>query len=131
MQFFLSLIGFIFLVFMGLMAVIVWKVHRRVSNIRDAMQNQMQDENFRRMADKNYYRKKRDQGPMFDEEYFKGDPLGKRKKEQQEQQAQHQQARRTTRTKEGVTIIDDRAPKQRDKKIFAQDEGEYVDFKEE
>ena len=38
---------------------------------------------------------------------------------------------RTTRTREGVTIIDHRSEEQANKKIFAPDEGEYVDFKEE
>ncbi|MBR1416103.1 MAG: DUF4834 family protein [Prevotella sp.] len=131
MQFFLSLIGFIFLLFTCGMAVIVWKVHKRMRDIRDVMQEQMQDEEFLRKADKNYFRKKRDQGPMFDEEYFKGDPLGKRKKQEEQASGQQRSTRRTTRTAGGVTIIDDRAPEKRDKKIFAQDEGEYVDFKEE
>ena len=38
---------------------------------------------------------------------------------------------RTTYTADGVTIIDHRDPSEVNKKIFAQDEGEYVDFKEE
>ena len=41
-----------------------------------------------------------------------------------------QQQNRTTRTAEGVTIVDKRDPSTANKKIFAQDEGEYVDFKE-
>ena len=39
-----------------------------------------------------------------------------------------QEEGRTTRTKDGITIIDHRDP---NKKIFTQDEGEYVDFREE
>ena len=131
MQFFLSLIGFIFLLITCGRAGIVWKVRKNMKVLRDTMESQMQDENFQRMADKNYYRKKQDQGPVFDEEYFKGDPMGKKRKARHQQQQQQQQTRRTTRTADGVTIIDDRAPGQRDKKIFAQDEGEYVDFTEE
>ena len=127
MQFFLSLIGFLFILGTCGMAYIVWKVHKRMRDIRDAMQDQMQDEAFRRMADRNYYRNKRDEGPMFDEEYFKGDPNGQRAKQQQQQEQQQQHTRRTTKTKDGFTIIDDRAP---GKKIFAHDEGEYVDYKE-
>ena len=34
------------------------------------------------------------------------------------------------RTADGVTIIDDRSPSDVNKKIFAPDEGEYVDYKE-
>ena len=131
MRFLLALFGFFFLIVTGLMAVIVWKVRKNMKAFRDSVESQMQDENFQRMADKNYYRKKQDQGPVFDEEYFKGDPMGKKRKARHQQQQQQQQTRRTTRTADGVTIIDDREPGQRDKKIFAQDEGEYVDFIEE
>lgn len=37
---------------------------------------------------------------------------------------------RHTRTAEGVTIIDGRDPERAGRKIFAADEGEYVDFEE-
>lgn len=37
---------------------------------------------------------------------------------------------RKTTTEGGDTIIDNRNPEEVDKKIFAKDEGEYVDFKE-
>jgi len=124
MQFFLSLIGFFFLLFTIGMFYIVWKVRKRMKDIRDAMQDTMNDEAFQRMADKNYYRKKRD-NVEFDEDYFKGNPGnygGQRKK-----QSKHT---RRTYTASGVTIIDDRGP-QAEQKIFAKDEGEYVDFKEE
>ena len=125
MQFFLSVIGFFFLVFTIGFMMVVWKVRKRVNDLRDAMQDSMNDEEFQRMADKNYYRKKTHENPTFDKDYFKGNANG-RKKEQQ----QRQQQRRTTRTADGVTIIDDRDPSTRDKKIFARDEGEYVDYVE-
>ena len=51
-------------------------------------------------------------------------------KEQSEREASAQR-RRTTQTTDGVTIIDDRDPSEANKKIFAQDEGEYVDFIED
>ena len=38
---------------------------------------------------------------------------------------------RTTRTADGTTIIDQRAPSEAGKKIFAPDEGEYVEYSEE
>lgn len=38
---------------------------------------------------------------------------------------------KTTTTDSGDTIIDRRTPEEANKKIFAKDEGEYVDFKEE
>ena len=129
MQFLLSLIGFIFLSVTVAFAVLVWKVRRRMKSFRDAMQDGMDEEAFRRMADKNYYRNHRDDEVHFDDEYFKGDPDGSRQRRQQ-QGRQQQPSRRTTRTADGLTIIDNRDAAERDKKIFAQDEGEYVDFKE-
>ena len=128
MRFFLALFGFFFLILTGLMAVIVWKVRKRMRAIREAMENSMQDDAFQRMADKNYYRKHRDQGPVFDEEYFKGDP--NRTTRNQQEKKQQQQTRRTTRTASGVTIIDDRTPNVANKKIFEKNEDEYVDYVE-
>jgi len=40
----------------------------------------------------------------------------------------HQQT--TTRTSDGITIIDRRPPEETEKKIFAPDEGEYVEYTE-
>ena len=131
MKFFLLLIAFLFVLASLSMTLFLWKVRRRVHKLRDAMENSLNDEAFQRMADKNYWRKKAAQGPSFDEDYFKGDPNSWRRKHQQRQQQQGQQTRRTTQTSSGVTIIDDRDPNTRDKKIFTHDEGEYVDFKEE
>ena len=128
MRFFLALFGFFFLILTGLMAVIVWKVRKRMRAIREAMENSMQDDAFQRMSDKNYYRKHRDQGPVFDEEYFKGDP--NRTTRNQQEKKQQQQTRRTTRTASGVTIIDDRTPDVANKKIFEKNEDEYVDYVE-
>lgn len=44
--------------------------------------------------------------------------------------ATRQRAARTTRTDSGDTITDTRTPEQAGQKIFAKDEGEYVDFVE-
>lgn len=44
--------------------------------------------------------------------------------------AARQRATRTTRTDSGDTITDTRTPEQAGQKIFAKDEGEYVDFVE-
>ena len=126
MRFFLALLGFFFLVVTGLMAVIVWKVRKRMRAFREAMEDSMQDDAFQRMADKNYHRKHHDQGPVFDEEYFKGDP--NRTARKQQEWKRQQQTRRTTRTASGVTIIDDRNPDVANKKIFEKNEDEYVDY---
>ncbi|MCR4808575.1 MAG: DUF4834 family protein [Prevotella sp.] len=128
MKFFLALFAFFFIIFTCGMAVLVWKVRKRMRDIRDAMRDSMGDDAFQRMADKNYYRKHRDQGPVFDEEYFKGDP--NRTARNQQEREQQQQTRRTTHTSGGVTIIDDRSPDVANKKIFDKDEGEYVDYVE-
>ncbi|MBQ8464136.1 MAG: DUF4834 family protein [Prevotella sp.] len=79
---------------------------------------EMTDEEFERLSRKNYRKK---EGPSFDKDYFRG--------ASQQQKEQFNQ-RRTTRTADGVTIVDKRDPNKANKKIFAQDEGEYVDFTE-
>lgn len=43
---------------------------------------------------------------------------------------QQQAPYRQTRTADGVTITDHRSPDEANKKIFAPDEGEYVDYSE-
>ena len=131
MKFFLLLIAFFFLLFTTGIAVFVWKVRRRIINLRDAMRDQMDDETFRRMADKNYYRHRVDNGPQFEDDYFTGEARNSTQQQQAQQQTQQQaQSRRTTRTSNGVTIIDSRDPSVANQKIFGKDEGEYVDFQE-
>ena len=48
MKFILALFGFFFLIVTGFMAVIVWKVRKRMRVIREAMEDSMQDETFKR-----------------------------------------------------------------------------------
>ena len=50
-------------------------------------------------------------------------------RQQQQQDSGYGQST-TTHTQDGVTIIDRRAPVERNKKIFTKDEGEYVDYSE-
>ena len=85
------------------------------------------DEEFQRMANK-YYRKENDYRNQFDDDYFKG--TGKQQQGPRQQQDRQQQQGHTTRTADGITIVDRRAPGQAEKKIFAHDEGEYVDYTE-
>ena len=87
---------------------------------RMASGNGMSDEEFRRRANKYY--KGDDDGVKFDEDYFQGTSDNRN--------SQKTRQRRTTRTAGGVTIIDDRDPDKANKKIFAHDEGDYVDFTE-
>lgn len=49
----------------------------------------------------------------------------------QQRKWQRPQERRRTTTSSGVTIIDERSREETERKIFTQDEGEYVDFVEE
>lgn len=127
MKFFLGIIFFFFAFSLLGGLLLLWKLRKHAMAIRDVIQESLDDEEFQRMADKNYYRKHRDNGPQFDEDYFKGD---NGKQQQQQQQQQQRRASRSTRTREGVTVIDDRDPNIAERKIFTADEGEYVDFKE-
>ena len=131
MKFFLLLIAFLFVLASLSMTLFLWKVRRRVHKLRDAMENSLNDEAFQRMADKDYYRKHRNEGPEFSDNYFSGDSRNAAsfggQQQNSQQNSQQQSTRRTTHTSNGVTIIDDREP---NRKIFTHDEGDYVDFKE-
>ena len=131
MKTFLAIIGAIFLIFTLGIAFFLWKVRRHMRQFRDAMEANMNDEAFQRMADKDYYRKHRNEGPEFSDNYFSGDSRNAAsfggQQQNSQQNSQQQSTRRTTHTSNGVTIIDDREP---NRKIFTHDEGDYVDFKE-
>ncbi|MBQ7509881.1 MAG: DUF4834 family protein [Prevotella sp.] len=122
-------------VFLGLlvlvtiaMMVILYYLRKGIRFFRRFSSGDMTEDEFQRMANKYYYKEKRNSdGPQFDDNYFKGNP-GDRKKQQQRQQSH---TTRTTRTADGVTIVDNRQPSEVNKKIFAHDEGEYVDYVED
>jgi len=134
MNFFLFVIAFL-LIFLTVIVIIVLAFIRRgVKKIKQAVTGDYDDEEtFRRMADKHYRGKSGD--PQFDKDYFKSSTGstttdGKQRTGQQKTWGQQQQqTRRTTTTREGVTIIDERSPSNQ-RKIFAEDEGEYVEFEE-
>lgn len=90
--------------------------------VKRMVRGEMTDEEFERLSKKHH---RRNDGPSFDKDYFKGT------NRQQSQQQQQSSQRRTTRTAEGFTIVDRRDPNKASKKIFAPDEGEYVEFTEE
>lgn len=50
---------------------------------------------------------------------------------QSQQQRRQTTSYRSTKTRDGVTIVDHRSPDEANKKIFAPDEGEYVDYTED
>ena len=125
---------FIFLVLLALftigMLVVLYYVRKGIRFFRRLHTGEMSGEEFERMANK-YYRKQEDVNSSFSDDYFKGAGWQRDQAEQQRgtSQEQNKQRRRKT-TTGGVTIEDRRDPSQANKKIFAHDEGEYVDFTE-
>ena len=94
--------------------------------VKRMTRGEMTEEDFERLSNKFYKRKDH---MNFDSDYFKGS--GTQQQARPNQGRQRQQSQRATyHTADGVTIVDERAP-QSNKKIFAQDEGEYVEFTEE
>ena len=87
-------------------------------------------EEYERMANK-YYRRRMNDRDRFSEDYFEGTaPEGGGQQRGDRAYGQRRRAARTVRTGDGVTIVDHRDPDEAGKKIFAKDEGEYVDFTE-
>ena len=97
---------------------------------RAARKAAKEEEYFRRTSQK-YYRKEKVTHD-FDKDYFKSSNEGKN--EESEKREKENTARRETTSSEGVTIIDERQPTGRtspkEKKIFDDSEGEYVEFEE-
>ena len=123
------LISFIVLLILltALILVIFYLLRKAVRYFRRFSSDEMSDEEFERLSKKNYRKK---EGPSFNNDYFKGSGWQRNQQQQQQQRPQQNQSHRTTRTADGVTIVDNRDPNKSDKKIFAKDEGEYVDFTE-
>ena len=109
-------------IFTIVILVVFYYLRKGFRFVKRMVRGEMTDEDFERLS-KKYYRRK--DGPSFDKDYFKGT------NRQQSQQQQQSSQRRTTRTAEGFTIVDRRDPNKASKKIFAPDEGEYVEFTEE
>ena len=126
----MKLFGFVVLFLIAFLAslAIIALIHIRRSfiRIRQHLTGDYDDETVKRMSEKYYRGDGNDH--QFDENYFKGS--GSRKSYRPNSRSQ-QQARQTTTTKEGVTIIDGRSNQDRHKKIFSDNEGEYVEFTEE
>ena len=93
---------------------------------RAALKAAKEEEYFRRVSTKHYHEEDKVE---FEKDYFKS------KEEDAEKQAAEQQEKTTRRTtsSDGVTIIDERQPTEaapKEKKIFEDGEGEYVEFTE-
>ncbi|MBR1484234.1 MAG: DUF4834 family protein [Prevotella sp.] len=99
---------------------------RMALRLRKYMRGDYSDEEVERLSKK--YRNDADHNP-FASDYFK------RREQNYAPGAQYEQAepahQRTTQTAEGFTIIDDRQPDRSSRRIFTEDEGEYVEFTEE
>ena len=102
--------------------VVFYYLRKGFKFVRRMANGEMTDEDFERLSKK--FHKRGTNNVNFDSDYFKGTG-----KQQQQGNAKKQTQRATFHTKEGVTIVDERTP-QSNKKIFAQDEGEYVEFTE-
>ena len=122
MEVFLGIFIGILVILTIVLLVVFYYLRKGFRFVKRMIRSEMTDEEFERLS-KKHYRKKG--GPTFDKDYFKGT------NRQQSQQQQQSSQRRTTRTAEGFTIVDQRDPNKANKKIFAQDEGEYVEFTEE
>ena len=100
------------------------KVLKKAADERAARKMAEEDAYFKRTSIKNY---REDDTPKFKDDYFKS---AEEQKPKQEEPKKETTTRRTVETGSGVTIIDDRADKKADRKIFDDNEGEYVDYVE-
>ena len=139
-----GILGFLIGFILFILIVLAILYHKSLKNIKKiieqaadarAARKQAEEEAYFRRTSTKYYRE--EQKPNFKKDYFKGAEEKPKTKVQQEQKQRQEQkpkqeatTRRTMETDNGVTIIDDRANQQTDRKIFNDSEGEYVDFVE-
>lgn len=121
MDWFFGILFALLVVFTIAILLVFYFLRKGFRFLRRMASGEMTDEEFERLSKKNYRKK---DGPSFDKDYFKGFGW------QQSQQKRQSTQKRTTKTADGVTIVDQRDPDKANKKIFAHDEGEYVDFTE-
>ena len=126
MEFFLIIFVIFILIIAAVLLVVLYYLRKGYRFIKRMTNGEMTEEEFERLSKKNYRRKDFDDLD-FDADYFK--TTDKNQKQKKQKKNQQQTSSRTFRTADGITITDQRNS-HRDKKIFAQDEGEYVDFKE-
>lgn len=107
-------------------ALILRFMYKGVRNIKE-IQEEFINTGGKKMNRQEYirYQKAQREKNPFDKDYFKGAEGSSKKKRESEKKAT---SRRTTTTDSGVTIIDDREADE--KKIFEQNDGEYVEFEE-
>ena len=127
MEFFLIIFVIFILIIAAVLLVVLYYLRKGYRFIKRMTNGEMTEEEFERLSKKNYRRKDFDDLD-FDADYFK--TTDKNQKQKKQKKNQQQTSSRTFRTADGITITDQRTSN-RDKKIFAQDEGEYVEFTEE
>ena len=127
MEFFLIIFVIFILIIAAVLLVVLYYLRKGYRFIKRMTNGEMTEEEFERLSKKNYRRKDFDDLD-FDADYFK--TTDKNQKQKKQKKNQQQTSSRTFRTADGITITDQRNS-HRDKKIFAQDEGEYVEFTEE
>ena len=122
---FLALLAFVTVGFL----VVFYYIRKGIRFFRRFSTGDMSDEEFQRMANK-YYRKSDDGSQSFSDDYFKGKGRSQNDTDGKHGQNAQQRQYSSRTTTGGVTIEDRRDPEKANKKIFAHDEGEYVDFTE-
>jgi biopolymer transport protein ExbB/TolQ len=127
MEFFLIIFVIFILIIAAVLLVVLYYLRKGYRFIKRMTNGEMTEEEFERLSKKNY-RRKDYEGFDFDDDYFK--TTDKNQKQKKQKKNQQQTSSRTFRTADGITITDQRNS-HREKKIFAQDEGEYVEFTEE
>ena len=119
--------------------VVFYYLRKGFKIVKKMASGEMTDEEFERLSKK--FHKAGGTTFKFDNDYFKGASTTQEQYQKQARQnarngqgsqgdQSQKQERSSFKTKEGVTIVDERSS-QNSKKIFAQDEGEYVEFTEE
>lgn len=128
MELFLIIFVIFILIIAAVLLVVLYYLRKGYRFIKRMTNGEMTEEEFERLSKKNYRRKDFDDLD-FDADYFKTTDKNQKQKKQKKKN-QQQTSSRTFRTADGITITDQRNS-HREKKIFAQDEGEYVEFTEE
>ncbi len=131
MKFFGAFIIFVVLFFVVIVLCLLLFLRKLIIRFKKHLTGDYDDETYRRMADKYY--SGADNAPNFDKDYFKGSGTSRRGAYRGDTSGRQYQKKEstTTTTSEGTTIIDERSQGERKQKIFAKDEGEYVEFTEE
>ena len=139
-----GIFGFIIGFILFIIIVLAILYHKSIRNIKKILQQAADARTARKIAEEEaYFRRtstkhyREEPKANFKKDYFKGEgttedrPKTQQQRPRQEAGRQEAANRRTVETDGGVTIIDDRgAQKQAERKIFDDNDGEYVDFVE-